>query len=82
MLFEQQDKMKNADDLFGMLLEFVGFSAQGESERRQAFFLLGFCTLFGGVAGLLTDGLASTLWFGLAGVCTVLLVIAVFWTTD
>ena len=61
--------MKDISDVFCSLLELVGLSVDGSSERTQAQVIFAFCAVFGLVAGFWMVDLASTLWFMVAGLC-------------
>lgn len=67
--------MAEPGDFLCSLLEFLGLSTEGTGERVQAIALLVFLVLFGLIAAIFTVGLARQLWGGVAGLCTVLLVV-------
>lgn len=71
--------MAEPGDFLCSLLEFLGLSTEGTGERVQAIALLVFLVLFGIATGCFTEGLASQLWFGVAGVSTILLALAIWW---
>lgn len=67
--------MVDPGDFLCSLLELLGLSTEGAGERVQAIALLVFLALFGLITAIFTVGLARQLWGGVAGLCTVLLVV-------
>ncbi len=67
--------MANPGDFLCWLLELLGLSTEGAGERARAIALLVFLIIFGLIAAIFTVGLARQLWGGVAGLCTVLLVV-------
>ncbi len=74
--------MSDPSDLFGELLRLLGISVEGESERYQALALLALFGVFGVIAGCLTSGLTSTVWFVVGGVGVVGLLLVAIWPTE
>ena len=67
-------------DLFCGLLHLLGISVEGDSEREQSLALFALCGLFGVIAGCLSSGLTSTVWFVVGGIGVVAFMLVAYWT--
>ena len=70
------------EELFRGLLHLVGISVDDSSQRKQAQAMFTFCAVFGLIAGCVSTGLASMLWFIVCGVCLVALIVVTYWTCE